>query len=137
MFLENKPGIYISLGSNRGDRDSYLKSALTALEADGEIRIVGRSPQILTKAVGVTTQPDFLNQVVRVKTALEPQALLDFLKRTEETLGRKTTYRWGPREIDLDILLYEGTVVESENLQIPHPQLKNRPFFRDLISNVC
>jgi len=89
-----------------------------------------------TEPVGIREQPDFLNQVLEVETSLEPRPLLDALKRVERDLGRTTRERWGPREIDIDILRYSGRVVDEAGLHIPHAELQNRPFLLDLLEGI-
>jgi 2-amino-4-hydroxy-6-hydroxymethyldihydropteridine diphosphokinase len=116
--------VYLGLGSNLGDREKMLASAVEGLKEQVEITAV--SPIYETAAWGVVDQPDFLNMCVAGKTELEPLALLAFVKELEVRLGRKPTKRWGPREIDIDILLYEGLVVRSEKLDVPHKGMAER-----------
>ena len=86
-----------------------------------------------TEPVGITDQPRFLNQVLEVETSLEPRPLLETVKRIEEQVGRIQRQRWGPREIDIDILRYDGRRVDETGLHIPHRELSNRPFLLDLL----
>jgi 2-amino-4-hydroxy-6-hydroxymethyldihydropteridine diphosphokinase len=81
-----------------------------------------------TAPVGVTDQPDFLNLAVQAETVLEPHELLTLVKRVERDIGRRPTFRWGPRVVDIDILLYGDRVLETPELTIPHPQMSNRAF---------
>jgi 2-amino-4-hydroxy-6-hydroxymethyldihydropteridine diphosphokinase len=126
---------WLALGSNVGDRAGYLSGARSALEREG-IRIVGASTVLETAPVGVTDQPAFLNQVLAVETELEPRPLLETVKRLERELGRRPTRRWGPREIDIDILRYEERRVDEPDLTIPHPEIGNRPFLARLLAEV-
>lgn len=118
--------IYLSLGSNLGNREEYLEKALEFL---GEkCIIVKRSSIIETKPVGFLDQPDFLNMCVAVETSLNPYGLLDFCLSVEKKLGRKRTIKNGPRVIDVDILLYNDLKINSEKLVIPHPRMYEREF---------
>ena len=124
--------VWLALGSNLGDRGRYLASARGALAAAG-ITVVRESRVSETEPVGVTDQPRFLNQVLEVETSLEPRPLLDTVKRIEDQVGRIQRQRWGPREIDIDILRYNGRRVDETGLHIPHPELPNRPFLVELL----
>jgi 2-amino-4-hydroxy-6-hydroxymethyldihydropteridine diphosphokinase len=123
---------WIGLGSNLGDRLALLRDAATALASIGTI--TGRSRVFASNAVGGPPQPSFLNAVAVLDSALEPQALLDELHRIEAACGRKRdaeTVRWGPRTLDLDVLLAGArgeVVLKSERLEIPHPRLVERAF---------
>lgn len=114
------------MGSNLGDRENNLRSALRDL-APG-IGISGVSSVYETAPVGVTDQPPFLNVAVSAKTGLEPQPLLKALQVIEQEVGRRPTYRWGPRIVDIDILLYGDLVLETPDLVIPHPRMHQRAF---------
>jgi len=124
--------VWLALGSNLGDRDRYLESARSAL-SDAGVRLVRESRVSETEPVGITDQPRFLNQVLEVETSLEPRPLLETVKRIEEQVGRIQRQRWGPREIDIDILRYDGRRVDETGLRIPHRELSNRPFLLDLL----
>ena len=118
--------VYVALGSNLGDREANLQAAIDALAA--EVRCLASSPIYETAPWGYADQPDFLNQIMRCQTKLDPQALLALLKHSEVELGRQPTVRYGPRLIDLDILFYDDILLESEELTIPHPRLAERAF---------
>jgi 2-amino-4-hydroxy-6-hydroxymethyldihydropteridine diphosphokinase len=119
---------FIGLGSNIGDRQKHLNDAAAALRSVPETRFVWASPVYESDPYGKTDQEKFLNAVVEIETGLEPASLLPHLKSIEQHLGRTHTERWGPREIDLDILLYDGLVYNDASLQVPHPDLANRRF---------
>lgn len=119
---------YLSLGSNIGDRIAFLKGAVDALKRSESIRVEGVSSVYETEPVGFTDQPDFLNIAVAIDTSLDPHALLDLCQSIETEHDRKRTVRWGPRTLDVDILLYGDEVVDSERLQIPHPRMTERAF---------
>jgi len=118
---------FLSLGANLGDRKATIGAALHALQ-EGAARIVRRSSFYETAPVGKTDQPWFLNMAVEVETALSPQDLLALCQRVEHALGRVRTERWGPRPIDIDILLYDGLTAASPELTIPHPRMTERRF---------
>ncbi len=118
--------IYLSLGTNIGDRQANLRTALAALPP--AVRLVAVSSIYETAPWGYLEQPDFLNLAVKAETKLSPQDLLAHLKSIEEELGREKTVRWGPRRIDLDILFYDKLVLEMDGLTIPHPKIAERAF---------
>ena len=118
---------YVALGSNLGDREENLRNALKYLEAN-DVRIVKVSTFIETEPYGVTDQPGFVNAVCQVETQLEPLELLRLLLNIEQEMGRVRLRRWGERNIDLDLLLYEDACVVSEELTLPHPDMQNRDF---------
>jgi 2-amino-4-hydroxy-6-hydroxymethyldihydropteridine diphosphokinase len=118
--------VFLALGSNQGDRARNLTHARELLLSDFEIMI--ESSVYETPPWGYLDQPAFLNQVLMGKTLLTPHVLLDFLKRLERTLGRKETFRFGPRVIDIDILLYGNRLIRSNRLEVPHPRLHERAF---------
>jgi 2-amino-4-hydroxy-6-hydroxymethyldihydropteridine diphosphokinase len=127
--------VWLALGSNLGDRGGYLQAARAALPAAG-IALVRASRVAETEPIGVEDQPRFLNQVLEVETSLEPRPLLDTVKDIERQLGRTARQRWGPREIDIDILRYDGRSVDEPGLHIPHPELQNRPFLLELLEDL-
>lgn len=118
---------YVALGSNLGDRKENLRNALKHLE-ENEVRVVKVSTFIETEPYGVTDQPVFINAVCQVKTELEPLELLRLLLKIELEMGRVRIRRWGERNIDLDLLLYEDACVVSDELTLPHPDMQNRDF---------
>jgi 2-amino-4-hydroxy-6-hydroxymethyldihydropteridine diphosphokinase len=124
--LQNKA--FISLGTNIGDRFQYLSLAIKELEKHEQIEVVDESSIYETDPVGYVNQAAFLNMVVLVITGLSSHELLTECLRIELELGRKREIRWGPRTIDLDILLYNQENIETEDLIIPHPRMKERAF---------
>lgn len=118
--------VAIGIGSNLGDPRANVRAAFDALSQIGEI--VARSRLYRSKPWGRTDQPDFCNAVVIVETSLRPRPLLDALKALEAELGRVPGERWGPRLIDLDILLYGDERIDEPNLHVPHPRLYERGF---------
>ena len=118
--------VYLALGSNVGNRAANLKAAIAALPPQMEVKAKSRVYE--TPPWGYTNQEKFLNQVVMVQTYLAPEPLLKHLKRLEVALGRVPTFQYGPRLIDLDILLYDDLVIDSAALKIPHPHMHERGF---------
>jgi 2-amino-4-hydroxy-6-hydroxymethyldihydropteridine diphosphokinase len=127
--------VWLALGSNLGDRAGYLESARATMPGEG-IAVIRASRVAETDPVGMTDQPRFLNQVLEVETALEPRPLLETVKRMEKRLGRTPGPRWGPREIDIDILRYDERHVDEPGLHIPHPELEHRPFLVELLRDL-
>lgn len=119
---------FIGLGSNVGERFHHLTEAAVALRGIPATSVVWFSPVYETDAWGKTDQARFLNAACEVSTELEPAALLAALKGIEVRLGRTMHERWGPREIDLDILMYDGVVVDTAEVCVPHRDLANRRF---------
>ena len=118
---------YVALGSNLGDREENLRTALKHLQENG-VEVIKTSTFIETEPYGVTDQPGFVNAVCQVETELTPLELLRLLLSIEQEMGRVRLRRWGERNIDLDLLLYEDVVLESEELTLPHPDMQNRDF---------
>jgi 2-amino-4-hydroxy-6-hydroxymethyldihydropteridine diphosphokinase len=114
---------YVGLGSNLGDREATILAAVAALRG-----VVAVSTLRETDPVGLTEQPAFLNGAVALETELAPRALLDHLLAVERELGRERRERWGPRTIDLDLLLYGAETLEEPGLTVPHPHLHERRF---------
>ena len=120
---------YIGLGGNLGDRAANLERAVDAFRADPALAVVAVSRFRETEPVGYLDQPSFLNAVVAVETELSPRALLDRLLAVERSLGRERTGpRFGPRTIDLDLLLYGDVTLDEPGLVVPHPRLAERRF---------
>jgi 2-amino-4-hydroxy-6-hydroxymethyldihydropteridine diphosphokinase len=123
------PLVYVGLGSNLGDREQTIRAALRRLEADPEIVVVAMSSLRETDPVGYTDQPKFLNGAAALRTELSPRALLERLLQVERDLGRERSGpRYGPRTIDLDLLLFGSEEVDEPGLRIPHPRLAEREF---------
>lgn len=123
------PRAYVGLGANLGDREATLRRAVELLGEDGGIEVVAVSTLRETDPVGVLDQPRFLNGAVAIETALEPRALLDALLNVERRLGRvRDDRRWGPRVVDLDLLVYDDLVVDEPGLRIPHARVHERRF---------
>jgi len=119
---------FIGLGSNLGEREAQLRAALDAIAQLPGTQLVRVSSLYDTEPVGETEQPNFLNAVAQVDTELTARQLLWNLLLIERRLGRIRTRRWGPRTIDLDLLLYGSLVVDEPDLKLPHPELTRRSF---------
>ncbi|HXA28633.1 MAG TPA: 2-amino-4-hydroxy-6-hydroxymethyldihydropteridine diphosphokinase [Candidatus Angelobacter sp.] len=131
---------WVALGANLGNRTRQLALLRELLLRDG-VRIDAASEERLTRAVGVTNQPDFLNQVVKLRAPAPwaPRQWLEHTQRAEHDAGRRTTYRWGPRRADADILLLgeDGAMPYSDGaLTVPHPSLPERPFFVEMLAEL-
>lgn len=120
---------YIALGSNVGDRERSLARARAAIAAIRDTTIVGMTAIEETEPLGPIVQGLFLNQMVAIATTLPPRTLLAALHRIERSAGRVRTVKWGPRTLDLDIVVMEGKEFADEALIIPHPELPNRNFW--------
>lgn len=119
---------YIGLGSNLGEPEANLKKALELLDSFPGVQIKKVASLYRTEPLGYTGQDWFLNTVAEVETSLSPHELLSLLLDTEERLGRVRTIRWGPRTVDLDLLLFGGEEVNTPDLMIPHPRMSERAF---------
>ncbi|WP_017754945.1 2-amino-4-hydroxy-6-hydroxymethyldihydropteridine diphosphokinase [Calidifontibacillus oryziterrae] len=119
---------YVALGTNQGHREEFLRQAIKMLDFQPQITIQDCSSIYETEPVGYLDQPKFLNMVLKVATFLQPLELLNVLQKIEEDLGRIRSIRWGPRTIDLDILLFNNENIKSERLIVPHPRMFERSF---------
>ncbi|OPZ87768.1 MAG: Bifunctional folate synthesis protein [bacterium ADurb.Bin429] len=129
--------VYLSLGSNLGDRAGYLREAVARLGALPETQVTAQSRVIETPPWGVTDQPAFLNMAAALETALAPEALLAAVKAIETDLGRVRTEHWGPRTVDIDILIYEGETRDTPTLRLPHPYLTQRRFVLEPLAEIA
>lgn len=120
--------VYLSIGTNMGERFENLQHAIRLLMGTKGVEVVRISSIYETAAVGYTDQADFLNIVVYVKTVHTPMKMLEVCQSIENELGRIRVFRWGPRIIDLDILLYNQENIETESLTVPHPRMYDRAF---------
>ncbi|MEP1097170.1 MAG: 2-amino-4-hydroxy-6-hydroxymethyldihydropteridine diphosphokinase [Cyclobacteriaceae bacterium] len=120
-------GIYLLLGSNLGDRLEKLRTASKSLE-ERQIKILNESSVYETEPWGVSDQPWFLNVVLQIETALQESKLLETCLKVEEDMGRSRIEKWGARLIDIDILYYNDIVLDTNSLQLPHPEIANRKF---------
>jgi 2-amino-4-hydroxy-6-hydroxymethyldihydropteridine diphosphokinase len=120
---------YVGLGANVGPREETIRRAVELLAAEEGVEVLAVSELRETDPVGVIDQPRFLNGAVALETSLEPRTLLDVLLRIERELGRvRDETRWGPRNIDLDLLVYAHEIVNEPGLRVPHPRVHERRF---------
>lgn len=119
---------FLGLGGNLGDPRRAMASALAHVAADGQTRVVAVSSLYRTPPWGKTDQPEFLNAVAKVATRHRPRELLEMCLSAEAGLHRRRAERWGPRNIDVDILLFDDVEMEEEGLVIPHPRMLERAF---------
>ena len=120
--------VYIGIGSNLGDKVHHCEKAISDILAVDRTNLLAKSSFFKTKPIGYTSQDWFVNGVIKIETDLEPLDLFRVLQEIEKRLGRKKTFRWGPRTIDLDILFFDEEKIQLEELRIPHPFLHERQF---------
>jgi 2-amino-4-hydroxy-6-hydroxymethyldihydropteridine diphosphokinase len=128
---------YLSIGSNLGGRVENCVIAVAKLAHTRTVDVLTVSAVYETEPWGKTDQPDFVNVAVEVETGLAPHALLETCKRIEDVMGRVPGERWGPRVIDLDVLLYEDQVVEDDDLVLPHPRMHERRFVLEPLAEIA
>lgn len=121
--------VYVALGSNIGDRATTLARARSAIAALKTTRIIAESAVEETAPLGPVPQGPYLNQIIAIETELSPRALFGTLQRIERAAGRVRTVKWGPRTLDLDIVMIAGREYSDDALTIPHPELPNREFW--------
>jgi 2-amino-4-hydroxy-6-hydroxymethyldihydropteridine diphosphokinase len=119
--------VYISIGSNLGDREENCRKAIKLLKENG-IVVKKQSSMHETEPWGIKDQQKFINMAIEVETDKKPEELLRILKEIEKEIGRTETTKWGPRVIDLDIIFYDDLILKSQDLEIPHPLLQEREF---------
>jgi 2-amino-4-hydroxy-6-hydroxymethyldihydropteridine diphosphokinase len=126
---------YLSLGSNVGNREAHLRDAIARLARIG--KVIRVSSFYETEPVEFTDQPWFLNCAVALETSATPQELMKAILQIEEEMGRRRVQKKGPREIDIDILIFEDEVIESEGLKIPHPAMSQRRFVLEPLAEIA
>jgi 2-amino-4-hydroxy-6-hydroxymethyldihydropteridine diphosphokinase len=129
--------VFLGLGSNIGDRVKALKEAERLISEIDGVLVVSSASLYETEPVGIVDQPSFINSALKIKTTLRPTELLGGLKEIERKLGRVDTIRWGPRIIDIDILLFDNIVVNKKGLTIPHPEMAKRAFVLVPLSEIA
>ncbi|NMM64791.1 2-amino-4-hydroxy-6-hydroxymethyldihydropteridine diphosphokinase [Clostridium sp. P21] len=128
---------YIAIGSNVGNKENNLLSAISLINESNDIKVTKVSEFYVTKPVGYVNQDDFLNGAIEVKTLLSPKDLMEFLLKKEKDLKRERIIKWGPRTIDLDILLYDNLVTCDEDIIIPHPRMEERLFVLKPLADIA
>ncbi len=128
---------YIALGSNIGDSETYLNEAVEKIGQIPTCTVEKVSSYLVTEPYGVTDQPDFLNACLKMRTLLYPEELLKELNRIEKEAGRERIIHWGPRTLDLDILLYDDIILEEDDLCIPHVEMHKRSFVLEPLAEIA
>jgi len=132
--MAQREWVFVALGSNLGDRDRYLALARTALGALPDTEFIAASRIEETAPLGPVPQPPYLNQMVLLRTALSPRALLEACLAIERAAGRERRERWGPRTLDLDLVRVGARTVDEPDLRLPHPEIPRRAFWqRELV----
>jgi 2-amino-4-hydroxy-6-hydroxymethyldihydropteridine diphosphokinase len=127
---------YLALGSNLGDRDAHLQFARDRIARLHDTRVVGQSEIEETEPLGPIAQRAYLNQMIAVETSLDPHTLLAALQEIEHARGRVRAQRWGPRTLDIDIVMIEGRTLDGPDLTVPHPELPSRDFWQRELAQV-
>lgn len=129
--------VFLGIGSNLGDMEANILEAVRLLEADEMIQVKCVSSLIETEPVGGVVQPNFLNGAVAIRTLYSPEQLLEQIGQIEAALGRERIVHWGPRTIDLDILLYDDEVIRTERLYVPHIEMEHRGFVLEPLCEIA
>lgn len=128
---------YIALGSNMGNKEKYLNDAVKAVNDDENCTVTAVSDFIVTAPVGGVEQDDFLNGCMEIETLYTPAELLQMLNSIEKSAGRERLIHWGPRTLDLDIILYDAETVNTKDLKIPHIEMQNRSFVLEPLAQIA
>lgn len=128
---------FVAIGSNMGEKESYIENGIRELAAMPEIRVEKVSDLIVTKPYGGVEQDDFVNGAIKLRTLLTPNELLDALHEVEKHANRERLVHWGPRTLDLDIIFYDDLVYEEDDLIIPHVDMANRDFVLKPLLDLC
>lgn len=128
---------YVGLGSNMGDREEYLKQAIRSIDSLEDVRVCRQASILETEPYGYLEQDLFLNTVICIETLLEPEELLAQLMQIEKDAGRTREIHWGPRTLDLDLLLYDDRILTNPELVIPHPGIEKRKFVLDPLCEIA
>jgi 2-amino-4-hydroxy-6-hydroxymethyldihydropteridine diphosphokinase len=133
LFIKSLSKVLLSLGSNIEPKSEYINKAIDYIHNEGYCKVIKISSVLKNPAILYKEQDDFLNQIIEIETILTPFELLNYLKQLEIKIGRKHRFRYGPREIDIDILFYEDLKINTENLIIPHPGVYDREYLKILL----
>ncbi|MEY8000570.1 2-amino-4-hydroxy-6-hydroxymethyldihydropteridine diphosphokinase [Clostridium sp. Mt-5] len=128
---------YVAVGSNVGNREENIKNAMDIINSSACNKVIKISRLYNTKPVGYLDQDDFLNGALEIKTLMNPETLMDFLLEIENKLKRKRTIKWGPRTMDLDIILYDDLILSQERIVVPHPRMQERLFVLKPLSDIA
>lgn len=135
--MREEARIFVSLGANLGDPVGQIKEAVKRLKRVPAIRFQGASSFYFTEPVGPVEQPPFVNAVIEMESLLSAEDILVFILQIEKDLGRERSARWGPRRIDLDLLMYSGQTIESPGLRVPHPSMHERRFVLEPLAELA
>lgn len=133
LFIKSISKVLLSLGSNIEPKSEYINKAIDYIHNEGYCKVIKTSSVLKNPAILYKEQDDFLNQIIEIETILAPFELLNYLKQLEIKIGRKHRFRYGPREIDIDILFYKDLTINTENLIIPHPGVYDREYLKILL----
>lgn len=128
---------YVALGSNKGNKEENLINAIKEIDNSRQTKVTKTSNFYITKPVGYLEQDDFLNAAIEIKTLLTPEELIQFLLNVEKEFKRERIIKWGPRTLDLDVILYDDIVTTNENIIIPHPRMQEREFVLKPLSDIA
>lgn len=137
MIERKRHKVYIGLGSNMGDKEKNLNDAINRICQEKDITLIKRSTFIITEPWGYLEQEEFLNGVIEINTTLEPEELMDLLLQIESDLKRERVIKWGPRIIDLDILMYDDVISSNEKIILPHPRMHQREFVLKSLNEIA
>lgn len=129
--------VYIAVGSNMGDKKKHIENGLAQLQQDPYTRLVKASKMYITEPWGYTDQEEFMNCVWQIKTTHDPHSLMDLLMDIEKREERERTLRWGPRTLDLDILLFDELITDDEKVILPHPRMEERMFVLEPLAEIA
>ena len=128
---------YVAFGSNIGDREKHIKNGIGYLQNNPEIEVVRVSGAYVTEPYGYLEQEEFLNGCLELRTNLSPQELLEELLEAEQKENRRRIVHWGPRTLDMDLLLYDDEIIREPNLFVPHMDMHNRHFVLDPLAEIA
>lgn len=131
--MHNDSLVFLSIGSNLGDREAYISNSINTIAKNKFIQIIKISSYLETAPLDVIDQPYFLNAILKISTNLIPMSLLEYLQKIEIDIGRIRRFDKGPREIDIDILTYGNLSISTPQLTVPHHSLFSRPFVREIL----
>lgn len=129
--------VFLSLGSNMGDREAYVKNAIAFLKENDRINLIKESSLIETEPYGMVNQDKFINCAIEIKTLHTPKELLTFCKNLERMAGRVKTEHWGPRPLDIDIIFYDDEIIDLPELNVPHVDMENRKFVLEPLCEIA
>ncbi|MCK4523449.1 2-amino-4-hydroxy-6-hydroxymethyldihydropteridine diphosphokinase [candidate division WOR-3 bacterium] len=133
--MKSKTGIFLALGCNKGKCKKAFINVINEFN-NNDIKIVAESNIYLTEPLGYQNQDDFLNMIIKIESEFKPMALLKYIKEVEIRIGREKTFKWGPRLIDIDIIIYNDIILKNDELIIPHKELSKRYFWLFMLDEI-